>query len=617
MERQEYMKNNQKKRRFGKSKLRLLGSFLKGCKGLFVLCMLAAILSTLASTLQPQIIRVAVDGIICGNESELPSYMTLLLDALGGIAHIAENIWIIALVIIGVALVHVLASYGFRVLEARASGRLVKNIRDGLFSHIQCLPYSWFSQNKTGDLIQRSTTDIDTVKDFLSKQMTSIVRIVLTVALSGYFMFTMDMKLAFIALAPMPIFVIVSVIFHNKLADSFEECDENEGLLSAVAQENLSGIRVIRAFGRERSEIEKFGKQNRKFTNLMKKMDRLICIFWSSTDVLAGLQVMSVLLFGAMFCIGGSVTEGELIAFLTYNTMLLWPIRELGEIISEMAQAGVSLERIFEVMNVAPEADAEGAVECPEWGDIDFSHVSFSYDGGAEVLHDVSFSVKAGTTLGILGGAGSGKSTLMLLLDKLYTLSEGNGSISIGGVDLRNIRTESLRRNIGIVTQEPYLFSGTLKENILMANDSADEEMLSTVVAAASLSETVEKFADGYETVVGEGGVTLSGGQKQRVAIARALLTNAPIMIFDDSLSAVDTETDNKIRRAISEHFGKATVILISHRVSTVSAADQIIVLDGGRISECGTHDDLKERGGIYQRIYELQNMREEDESHA
>ena len=611
------MKNTQKKRRFGKSKLRLLSVFLKGCKGTFALCMLAAILSTLASTLQPQIIRVAVDGIICGNESELPTYMTALLDALGGVAHIAEHIWIIALVIIGVALVHVLASYGFRVLEARASGKLVKNIRDGLFSHIQRLPYSWFSQNKTGDLIQRSTTDIDTVKDFLSKQMTSIVRIVLTVALAGYFMFTMDTGLALIALAPMPIFVIVSVVFHNKLADSFEECDENEGLLSAVAQENISGIRVVRAFGRERSEIEKFEKQNRKFTDLMKKMDRLICIFWSSTDVLAGLQVMSVLLFGAMFCIGGNVSEGELIAFLTYNTMLLWPIRELGEIISEMAQAGVSLERIFEVMNVSPETDSENAVECPAWGDIDFSHVSFSYDGGSEVLHDVSFSVKAGTTLGILGGAGSGKSTLMLLLDKLFTLSEGEGRITLGGVDLKSIRTESLRKNIGIVTQEPYLFSGTLKENILMAKDEANDEMLSNAVSAAALRETVEKFKDGYDTVVGEGGVTLSGGQKQRVAIARALLTDAPIMIFDDSLSAVDTETDNKIRHAISERFGKATVILISHRVSTVSDADQILVLEGGRVSERGTHDELRCAGGIYQRIYELQNMREEDGNDA
>ena len=611
------MKNNQKKRRFDKSKRRLLGSFLRGCTGLFVLCMLAAILSTLASTLQPQIIRVAVDAIICGNESELPSYMTVLLDALGGITHIAENIWIVALVIIGVALIHVLASYGFRVLEARASGKLVKNIRDSLFSHIQHLPYSWFSQNKTGDLIQRSTTDIDTVKDFLSQQMTSIVRIVLTVALAGYFMFSMDSGLALIALAPMPIFVIVSVLFHNKLADSFEECDENEGLLSAVAQENLSGIRVVRAFGRERSEIEKFGKQNRRFTDLMKKMDRLICIFWSSTDVLAGLQIMSVLLFGARFCIGGSITEGELIAFLTYNTMLLWPIRELGEIISEMAQAGVSLERIFEVMNVSPEADTENAVECPTWGDIEFSHVSFSYEGGSEVLHDVSFSVKAGTTLGILGGAGSGKSTLMLLLDKLYMLKDGEGRITLGGVDLKNIRTKSLRQNIGIVTQEPYLFSGTLKENILMAKDSADGEMLANVVTAAALTETVVKFTDGYETVVGEGGVTLSGGQKQRVAIARALLTDAPIMIFDDSLSAVDTETDNRIRRAISERFGKATVILISHRVSTVSAADHIIVLDGGRISEHGTHDELRCAGGIYRRIYELQNMREEDGNDA
>ncbi len=603
------MKQKQKKQR---SKLQLLAQFLYGCMGLFILCMIMAVISTLASTLQPQIIRIAVDGILCKNKVEVLGFFDSIIDILGGMEYLSEHIWIVALVIVGVAFIHVVASYGFRVLESRASGKLVKNIRDGLFAHIQRLPYSWFSQNRTGDLIQRSTMDIDTVKDFLSKQMTSIVRIVLTIVLAGYFMFTMNVGLTFIALVPMPIFVIISILFHNKLAHSFEQCDENEGLLSAIAQENLSGIRVIRAFGRENSEIEKFQKQNRIFTDLMKKMDRLICIFWSSTDILAGFQVMSLLLFGAMFCINGKITEGELIAFLTYNTMLLWPIRELGEIISEMAQAGVSLERIFEVMSVELEADLPDAIECPKWGDIDFSHVRFSYDGGGEILKDVSFTVKAGTTLGILGGAGSGKSTLMLLLDKLYTLKDGEGSIKIDGIDLRTIRTESLRKSIGIVTQEPYLFSGTLKENILMAKDSATEQELENVTSAAVLTETVNKFVDGYQTIVGEGGVTLSGGQKQRVAIARALLMDAPIMIFDDSLSAVDTETDNKIRQAISERFGKATVILISHRVSTVSKADHILVLDGGSISEEGTHETLKNAGGMYQQIYELQMRREE-----
>ena len=608
------MENNTKKKRISKDKLRLLWRFLVGCKGVFVLGMFAAIISTLASTLQPQIVRAAVDGIIFRNDEALPTYMKMLLDAFGGVYYVAKNIWIIAIVIVVVAFIQAVASYSFRVLEAKASGRLVKNIRDGLFSHIQHLPYSWFSQNKTGDLIQRSTTDIDTVKDFLSRQFTSILRIFLTLILAGYFMFSMDVKLSIVALIPMPIFFVVSLLFHSRLENSFEQCAENEGLLSAIAQENLSGIRVVRAFGRERSEIEKFSKQSGYYAYLYIKMVRLICVFWSSTDVLAGLQIMSTLLFGAVFCTGGSITEGELIAFLTYNTMLLWPIRELGEIISEMAKAGVSLDRIFSVMSVPAEEDLPHAVDCPKQGDIDFSHVSFSYEGGLEVLHDVSFSVKSGTTLGILGGSGSGKSTLMLLLDKLFTLKDSEGSITIGGIDIRNIKTESLRKSIGIVTQEPYLFSGTLKENILMANDIADDGMLGNAVESASLTETIEKFTDGYDTIVGEGGVTLSGGQRQRTAIARALLTNAPIMIFDDSLSAVDTETDNKIRHAIAERFGKSTVILISHRVSTVSAADKIIVLDDGRISECGKHEELRSSGGIYQRIYELQNTRQEDE---
>jgi ATP-binding cassette subfamily B protein len=266
------------------------------------------------------------------------------------------------------------------------------------------------------------------------------------------------------------------------------------------------------------------------------------------------------------------------------------------------------MERIFYIMNSPPEADEPDATDAPMDGDIRFEHVRFSYENAPELLHDIDFTMKAGTTLGILGGTGSGKSTLMLLLDKLYLLDEGCGRITIGGTDIRKIRTRHLRNNIGMVLQEPFLFSRTIAENIGIASPVQNLEAIRSAAAAAALDDTIRSFAQGYDTMVGERGVTLSGGQKQRAVIARMLMQDVPIMIFDDSLSAVDTETDAKIRQAIAQRFGKASVILISHRITTLSAADKIIVLDHGRIVEEGTHEALKISGGIYQKIYETQS---------
>ena len=399
-----------------------------------------------------------------------------------------------------------------------------------------------------------------------------------------------------------------SIYFHKKIHDGFMACDENEGKLSAMAQENLTGVRVVRAFGRERSEVDKFRKQNDQYTSLWENMARIMSRFWSSSDVLSGLQVMLVIVFGAYFCVRGSLTEGEYIAFITYNAQMVWPIRMLGRMISELSKAGVSIDRVFYIMNSPVEQDDPEAEEAPMDGDICFENVSFGYENSPEILHDISFTIPAGTTLGILGGTGSGKSTLMLLLDKLYLLEEGKGSITVGGRDIRKIKTEHLRRNIGMVLQEPYLFSRTIAENIGIVSPELDMEAVRAAARAASLDETITSFAQGYETMVGERGVTLSGGQKQRAAIARMLTTPTPIMIFDDSLSAVDTETDAKVRQAIRQRFGKASVILISHRITTLSSADKIIVLDRGRVAEEGTHEQLKHAGGIYQKIYEAQS---------
>ncbi len=593
-----------------REKLSLLWRFLKGTKRYFFVTILAAGVTALADMLQPQIIRAAVDCAIGGKEGDFPQFVMDFVDSIGGFSYLGQNLWIMALAVLVVAVFQVLSQYLFRVYNTKASETLVKSMRDKLFSHIQRLPFSWHTKNRTGDIIQRCTSDIDTTKNFLSEQLTGIFRVVLLLLLSISFMMSMHRGLAFIALIPTPLILAYSFYYNKQIHDGFLECDENEGKLSAMAQENLTGVRVVRAFGRERAEIDKFNAQNDHYTGLWVKMAKVMSRFWSTADIFAGIQIMLVVVFGAYFCVQGTLTEGEYIAFISYNSMLVWPIRQLGRMISEMSKAGVSIDRVFYIMNSPLEQDEPGAYEAPMDGDICFDHVNFAYENSPRMLHDISFTMKAGTTLGILGGTGSGKSTLMLLLDKLYPLEEG--SITIGGVDIRKIKTEHLRRNIGMVLQEPYLFSRTIAENIGITSPAIDMEAIRSAAEAAALDETISSFASGYETMVGERGVTLSGGQKQRSAIARMLTTDTPIMIFDDSLSAVDTQTDAKIRQAIAQRFGKASVILISHRITTLSAADKIIVLDRGRIVEEGTHEELKQGGGIYQKIYETQSGSQE-----
>ncbi len=596
-----------------REKLSLLWQFLKGTKRYFLVTLLAAGITALADMLQPQIIRAAVDCAIGGKAGDFPPFVMEFVDSIGGFAYLGQHLWIMALAVLVVAVFQVLSQYLFRVYNTKASETLVKTMRDQLFSHIQRLPFSWHMKNRTGDIIQRCTSDIETAKNFLSEQLTSVFRIVILLILSVSFMLSMHTGLTLIALIPMPLTLVYSFYFHRQIHDGFLECDENEGKLSNLAQENLTGVRVVRAFGREKAEVDKFNAQNDHYTGLWIKMARVLSRFWSVTDIFSGIQIMLVVVFGAYFCINGSLTEGEYIAFISYNSMLVWPVRMLGRMISEMSKAGVSIDRVFYIMNAPVEQDAPEAIEAPMDGDICFDHVSFHYDNAPEILHDISFTMKAGTTLGILGGTGSGKSTLMLLLDKLYPLEEG--AITIGGVDIRNIKTQHLRRNIGMVLQEPFLFSRTIAENIGITSPQLDMEAVRAAAAAAALDETITSFASGYETMVGERGVTLSGGQKQRAAIARMLSQDVPIMVFDDSLSAVDTQTDAKIRKAIAQRFGKASVILISHRITTLSSADNIIVLDRGRIVESGTHGQLKAAGGIYQKIYETQSGCQEVEA--
>ncbi len=588
------------------AKVRLIRRFLRGNLHYFVLAIVFACLGMVFNALTPQIIRITVDSILGSEPLELPSFLHGLLDVDTLRSDPKNALLLAAGAVLIAALLRGLCGYGQRTNLSKGSEGFVKGIRDSLFSHIQKLSYRWHTAHSTGDMIQRCTSDVDVIRGFVCNQLVEVIRTVFLIILYMSIMFTMNVKLSLVAVLFIPIVGLSSGIFHGKISSRFQVADEAEGELTTCAQENFTGVRVVRAFGRERYEVDRFQEKNQRFSSLWIRLGKVLSIYWASGTLLTCLQVMVILTVGIVEAVNGSISLGALLAFVSYNEALTWPVRSLGRVLSEMSKAGVSIERVGYILDAPEEVDAPYAVDAPMSGDIVFENVSFGYEEKA-VLENVSFTIPQGKTFAILGGTGSGKSTLVHLLDRLYDLEPEQGSITIGGVDVRNIRREHLRKNIGLVLQEPFLFSRTIEENIAATKPDSSREEIRRVAAIACVDEAITEFPDGYGTLVGERGVTLSGGQKQRIAIARMLLQGAPIMIFDDSLSAVDAETDTKIRKALKEGTGDSTVILISHRITTLMQADTILVLDDGQVSDIGTHAELISRPGIYKDIYEIQ----------
>ena len=592
-----------------KTNRELVWHFLRGSKAYFIIAVVCISLMNLLALIVPRVISYTVDTLITGKESDLPAFIVDATESIGGSAYIREHLYLIAVFLMVIGALSALCNYLYRYYNNKGAETLVETMRNEIFAHIARLPFSWHTKNQTGDIIQRCTSDVDAVKNFVSGQLTEVFRVVLMVAFSLYFMFTINVKLALIAVILIPINIAYSAYGHKRMGKIFEEADVEEGKLSAVVQENLTGVRVVRAFGRELFEKERFEKQNHDYWKMWIRMDWVLAWFWAIGTLLLSLQTMIVVVLGAVFAVRGEMLAGEYIAFFSYNIMLTWPIRLLGRLISGLSRSEIATDRIRYIMNSEPEKD-EGKKQRPEMtGDIVFNNVSFAYDESKEIVKDVSFRIKGGTTVGILGGTGSGKSTLMHLLNRLYELPKENGSITISGVDIKDIEVGYLRENVGMVLQEPYLFSRTLAENIALGGTNAEIEDIKEAAGTASLLETIENFKEGFETTVGERGVTLSGGQKQRTAIARMLIGKSPIMVFDDSLSAVDAETDAKIRKGLMEKGKDSTVIIISHRITTLMAADNILVLDKGRLVESGTHDELIKNAGIYRKIYDIQSV--------
>ena len=575
-------------------KFRIIFRFLKGNIRFLVGTLVFSVLFTACNALIPQIVKYTADHI-------------LVLDGIPDGLNVRQALLLAAILVVAAAVLSGIFNYLSKMCLAKGSENFLKSIRDTLYHHTQYLPFSWHVQHQTGEIIQRCTSDVEVIRNFVCRQLPEVFRICFLIILYLGIMFSMNVPITLAAAAFFPVIIGYSAFFHSRIGKRFQDADEAEGALSSTVQENLTGVRVVRAFGREKYEIDRFDQKNNAYSDLWVYLGKLMSVFWASGDLITNLQVLTVMVLGVVFAVEGRITLGEFIAFLSYNASLTWPVRSLGRIISDMSKAGVSMERVAYILE-AEEEDATDANNKPALtGDICFRNVSFAYSLDHPILKNINFTIPAGSTFAILGATGSGKSTLVHLLNRLYDLPEGCGSITIGGTDIRDIDRQYLRQNIGMVLQEPFLFSRTIRENIGITKEKLLDEEIRHAAEIACVDESIQHFTDGYDTIVGERGVTLSGGQKQRVAIARMLMKQAPVLVFDDSLSAVDTETDNKIRKELKKEMEKATVIMISHRITSLMQADCIIVMDKGEIQQMGTHDQLIQQDGPYKDIYEIQ----------
>lgn len=581
----------------------------KGNRLLYGLAILAIGVATFISMLEPLVIQITIDSIIGNKPINEAPVIVHFVEFLGGKSILSKNLWICALCLVCLTSLRGVFLFLKGKLSAEASENMARSIRIRLYNHIQNLPYKYHVNAESGDLIQRCTSDVDTIRRFFANQMVEIGRAIFMVGFAIVMMLSMNVKMTLLSVITVPIVFLFSFIFFKKVKHTFQIADEQEGVLTSMLEQNLTGVRVVKAFGREEYEIEKFEKENKKFRDLNFNLSKLLSTFWASSDFLCTLQIGIVLVSGIYFTVHGQITLGMLVAFNTYVTRLIWPVRQLGRILSDMGKMTVSLKRISDILGEKEEAENGKGLKPEIKGELTFENVSFEYEENSPILKDISFKVNKGETVAIVGPTGSGKSSLIHLLLRLYDYK--SGSIKLDGTELRDISRKWIRSKVGIVLQEPFLYSRTIKDNIKMAKFDASDDEIIEATSMAAVHEVITTFEKGYDTIVGEKGVTLSGGQRQRVAIARTLIKNLPILIFDDSLSAVDAQTDQIIRGELAKRSKDITTFIISHRISTVMDADKIVVLNHGKIEAIGNHSELIKKDGVYKRIWQIQNSKE------
>lgn len=541
----------------------------------------------------------------------IPKYTGIITDGLtartidwNGIVH---NLICIGLLGLTLAI----GRFFWRFFLFGAARKIEKELRDDMFAHLEKLDVEYYNEHKTGDLMTRFTSDLNAVRMSIGPAVISAFdATVMAVMVIAQMMIYVNVKLTLLAIIPM-LFILFGELYYGKIIHArYIARQEAVSDLTDFVQESFSGVRVIKAFVRERAELRAFAKENANTKEKNLDIARLTSIIMPLLDVIIGVSILITLIYGGYLALIGDITLGRFVAFNQYVNMLVWPMLACGDAINMFSQGSASIGRIQNVFNQKPEIFDREETEPVEKikGDITFSHLTFIHRGHSEpTLNDINLHVPAGTTLAIIGRTGNGKSTLVNLLLHLYNTKPG--MLLIDGRDINTIELKTLRENIAYVPQDNFLFSDTLKSNISFGVDEEDMDAITRATEAACIHDNIISFPEGYDTIVGERGVTLSGGQKQRSSIARALMKNAPILILDDALSAVDTDTEERILHNLKENRAGKTTILIAHRISTIQNADIIMVLEDGTAKEIGNHESLMALKGIYYDMFEKQQL--------
>jgi ATP-binding cassette subfamily B protein len=578
-----------------RERLTILWNYSKGFRGSYLLAMGSQAGSSTAKAVTFFLLGFLVDQTVGHN-----TFMDFLPLLAGGI--------------IALALVDGFFSFLSGRFAAKSSENVARRLRNTLYDHIQHLPFTYHDHMAAGELIQRSTSDVDAVRRFFADQAIGVVRIVMLFVVNLAALLLLNAKLALSSVVVVPAIVVVSVFFFRRVSKVYDDYQDQDAILSTMLQENLAGVRVVRAFARQDFESAKFEKENTEKYRRGRILLLMHSLFWPSSDILCASQVLAGFILGALMTIHGEITVGQYVSYTGLVVYLIWPMRDLGRLIVHASNGMVSAFRTGEILREHVEDLDAGSYRPagPSRGEVEFRNVSLDYHGDISVLRDITFHCLPGQAVALLGPTGSGKTSLVNLLPRFYEYS--SGSILLDGVELREYPKRYLRRQIGIVEQEPFLFSRTIRENIVygVEREVPDAEV-EAAARAAALHDVILSFPEGYRTLVGEKGVTLSGGQRQRMAIARAILKNPRLLILDDSTSSVDSETEAEIRGALERLMQGRTTFIIAHRVQSVMHADQLLVLDKGRIIQSGTHEELMQRDGFYRRIFLLQSRIDED----